>query len=102
MVVDFPEYLLDSGRIYGRGVVLTISVEAMSYDPLSRKGRLSIRINTNQFEEARQWVRNNIVDLAMEAKEKVRGDGFSLGTRFYSESETMKENGILEVEFITE
>ncbi len=101
LVVDFPEYALKNGQIVGRAVVLTISVESIGYDSATRKGRLAVRINVNQFEETRQWIRNNICDLVMEAK-KSNGDGFSVGTRFYTENETMNEDGVLVVDFKTE
>lgn len=102
LIVDFPEFSVDNGHIVGRAVVLTISVESIVYDSSTRKGRLSIRINVNQFEEARQWIRNNICDLATEAKERNNKGESLVGDRFYIGNETLKENGILEIEFKTE
>ncbi len=101
LVVDYPEYALKNGQIVGRAVVLTISAESIRYDSATRRGRLAVRINVNQLEETRQWIRNNICDLAMEAKKR-DGDGLPVGTRFYTESETMNEDGILVVDFKTE
>ena len=101
LVVDFPEYALKNGQIVGRAVVLTISAESIRYDSATRRGRLAVRINVNQLEETRQWIRNNICDLAMEARKR-DGDGLPVGTRFYTESETMNEDGILVVDFKTE
>ena len=99
IVVDFPEYSIEGGFIKGRCVILTLSVESMTYSPSTRKGRLSININASQFEDVRQWIRKNIGALVAEASKDVKAGSGIIGDCYYTGNEALKDNGILEVDF---
>ena len=87
-----------------RGEVVIVATEVVSvyYDSVSRRGRIAMRVHVNQLEEARRWIRNRIGELALRSNIVVEGDRVPANARFYTGSETLKENGILEVEFRTE
>ncbi|MBQ3340790.1 MAG: hypothetical protein IJG84_02760 [Kiritimatiellae bacterium] len=102
LYVDFPEYKLNNGKIEGRAVVLTISVVAMKYDPSNRAGKLSIRVNANQYEEARKWVRKNIETLARDKNIALTTGEIPPAAKFYLGREELKDGNILEIEFKTE
>ena len=97
LIVDFTEYALRGGVIVGRVAVLTISAESLSFDPSSRRGVVRVRIGEGQMEDARRWIRRNLVSLVGKAK----GAAVPQGSRFYSEREEMRD-GLLEVHFKTE
>ncbi|MBQ3340791.1 MAG: hypothetical protein IJG84_02765 [Kiritimatiellae bacterium] len=102
LYVEFSEYELKGGKIEGRAVVLTISVVAMKYDPASRAGTLSIRVNANQYEEARKWVRKNIETLARDKNIALTTGEIPPAAKFYLGREELKDGNILEIEFKTE
>ena len=102
LYVDFPEYKLNNGKIEGRAVVLTISVVAMKYDPSNRAGKLSIRVNANQYEEARKWVRKNIETLARDKNIALTTGEIPPAAKFYLGREELKDGNVLEIEFKTE
>jgi len=64
--VAFPESKLkiEGERISGCAVVLTIKPLSLIYDPHTRIGKVSVRFNPNQREDARAWVIKNIKTLA--------------------------------------
>ena len=64
LFVEFSKYKLDNNRIEGCAMVLTISVTSLTYDPKTKNGKLAVRVNANQYEEARKWIRKNIETLA--------------------------------------
>ena len=101
LVVDFTKYELKNGVVVGRVVVLTISPESLSYDPASRRGVLKVRIGEGQFEDARRWIRRNLVSVVSESNAGVGGNVVPKGASFYSLSEEMRD-GVLEVSFKTE
>ncbi len=102
LVADFVEYSASGGRIQGRVVVLTLATESITYDAATRRGRMSVRVGANQLEEARRWIRQNIGELAARSNISSQDGTFPPRARFYSGSETLHEDGILEVEFKTE
>ena len=103
LYVEFSKYRLNEGKIEGRAVVLTISVTSLAYDPNTRMGKLAVKVNANQFEEARKWVRKNIETLATDKNivltsgERPAPGRFTLGREEFN-----KESNILEIEFQTE
>ena len=101
LVIDFTEYALKGGVINGRVTVLTISPESLTYDSASRRGVVKVRIGEGQFEDARRWIRRNLVALVSRRGIASGGDALPQGSRFYSEREEMR-NGVLEVSFKTE
>lgn len=102
LVVDFTEMSLNDGRVKGHVTVLTLDVERLFYDSSSRRGRIWVKIGANQLEDARRWIRKRIEELATRSNIETMGDKIPSGARFYTGSETLKENGLLEVEFKTE
>lgn len=101
IVVDFPEYKLDEGRIVGRAMVLSITPVSLYYDPITRKGCLSVRFNATQYEEARQWIRKNIETLSQDKNIVLTTGQTPPAGKLYSLGEKV-ENNIMEIEFRTE
>ena len=101
IVVDFPEYKLDEGRIVGRAMVLSITPVSLNYDPITRKGCLSVRFNATQYEEARQWIRKNIETLSQDKNIVLTTGQTPPAGKLYSLGEKV-ENNIMEIEFRTE
>ena len=93
---------LSNGRIVGRAEVLTIVPVALSYDASARLGKLSVRFNANQYEEARVWARKNIETLARDKNIALVSGEIPPAARFYSLGESLKDGNILEIEFKTE
>ena len=102
LYVDFTEYRLNEGKIEGRAAVLTITPVSMAYNPDTRKGRMGVRISSNQYEEARAWIRKNIATLARDANIALLTDTPPPEGRFYLGKESLKDGNILEIEFRTE
>lgn len=102
LAVDFVEFTVTDGHIRGKVVVVTTEVDSVSYDSVSRKGRIAVRVNVNQLDDARRLIRKRIGEFASRSNIVVEGDEIPSGARFYTGSETLKENGILEVDFRTE
>ena len=102
LYVDFPEYRQNEGKIEGRAVVLTISVVSLIYDPNTRTGKLAVKVNANQYEEARKWVRKNIETLARDKNIALVTGEIPSAAKFYLGREELKDGNILEIEFRTE
>lgn len=102
LVVDFPEYAVSEGRIKGVAVVLTISTQSVAYDATTRKGRITVKIGANQFEDVRRWMRKNIEAIARDGNIAKDGDSLPSNARFYIGREKLAANGIFEMEFKTE
>lgn len=93
---------LDNGRVIGRAVVLTISPQSLAYDSDTRRGKLSIRFNPGQYEEARAWARKNIETLARDKNIALTTGQLPPNATYYSLGESVKDGNILEIEFKTE
>ena len=102
LYVDFPEYKLTDGKINGRAVVLSISVTSLTYDPNTRMGKLAVKVNANQYEEARKWIRKNIETLARDKNIALTTGEIPPAAKFYLGREVLKNGNILEIEFKTE
>ena len=102
LYVDFPEYELKESRIEGRAVVLTISVSSLTYDPVTRQGKMAVRINSNQFEEARKYIRKNIEAIVRDKNIALVTGEIPPSAKFYLGREEIKDGNILEIEFKTE
>ena len=92
---------LEEGRIVGRAEVLTIAPVSLSYDAGTRRGRLSVRFNPGQAEEARAWVRKNIETLAQDKNIALTTGQLPPAATYYSLGERI-EGSIMEIEFKTE
>ena len=102
LFVEFPEYKLNNGKIAGRAVVLSISVTSFSYDPNTRTGKLAVKVNANQYEEARKWIRKNIETLARDKNIALTTGEIPPAAKFYLGREELKDGNVLEIEFKTE
>ena len=102
LYVEFPEYELKGGKIEGRAVVLTISVTSLAYDPNTRMGKLAVKVNANQYEEARKWIRKNIETLARDKNIALTTGEIPPAAKFYLGREELKDGNVLEIEFKTE
>ena len=102
LYVDFSEYKLNDGKIYGRAVVLTIAIESLTYNSNTRSGKLAVKVNANQYEEARKWVRKNIEILARDKNIALVTGEIPPAAKFYLGREELKDGNILEIEFRTE
>ena len=102
LFVEFPEFDFSDGKIAGSAVVMNMVVKSMNYDPLVRKGHLSVVVNSNQFEETRKWVRKNIETLARDKNIALVTGEIPPAARFYLGREELKGGNVLEIEFKTE
>ena len=93
---------MSNGRIVGRAEVLTITPVALGYDHGTRLGKLSVRFNANQYEEARKWVRRNVETLARDKNIALVTGEIPPAARFYLLGESLKDGNVLEIEFKTE
>ena len=96
--IEFPEYAIRDGKVVGRAMVMTVELLEFVYDPVTAQGRLAVKVNPQQYEPTRQWVRNNIATLA-----KDKGDNIlralSGKPRFTIGREVLRDDNVLEVEF---
>ena len=92
---------LEDGRIVGRAEVLTITPTSLSYDAGTRCGKLSVRFNPGQAEEARAWVRKNIETLAQDKNIALTTGQLPPAATYYSLGERIDGN-VMEIEFKTE
>ena len=75
---------------------------SLTYDPKTRKGVMSVRIEANKYEEARAYIRKNIATLARDANVALKTDTLPPESHFYLGREEIKNGNILEIEFETE
>ena len=100
--IEFSDYSLSDNRIRGRAVVLEITPMTLSYDANTRRGKMSVRLNANQYEEARKWIRKNIETLARDKNIALTTGVIPPAARFYLGREELKDGNVLEIEFKTE
>lgn len=98
--IEFPQYAIRNGSVEGRAVVLAVELIEFVYDPVSAQGRLAVKVNPRQYEQTRQWVRDNIATLARD-KDPSLLNALAGRHRFTIGREVLREDGVLEVEFKT-
>ena len=98
--IEFPQYAIREGTVEGRAVVLTVTLLEFVYDPVSAQGRLAVKVNPQQYEQTRQWVRDNIATLARD-KDPSLFSALSGRSRFAIGREVLRDDNVLEVEFHT-
>ena len=98
--IEFPQYAIREGTVEGRAVVLTVSLLEFVYDPVTAQGRLAVKVNPQQYEQTRQWVRDNIATLARDKDPSLFGV-LSGRPRFSIGREVLRDDNVLEVEFHT-
>lgn len=96
--IDFPEYAIRDGKVVGRAVVMTVELLEFVYDPDSAHGRLAVKVNPQQYETTRLWVRNNIATLAKDKNANILS-ALSGKPRFTIGREILRDDNVLEVEF---
>ena len=64
LVVSFSGLKREGVRISGHAAVLTIKPLSLTYDANTRRGKLTVKFNAGQAEEARAWIRKNVKTLA--------------------------------------
>jgi hypothetical protein len=96
--IDFPEYAIRDGKVVGRAVVMTVELLEFVYDPTTAHGRLAVKVNPQQYETTRQWVRNNIATLAKDKNANILST-LSGKPRFTIGREILRDDNVLEVEF---
>jgi hypothetical protein len=96
--IDFPEYAIRDGKVVGRAVVMTVELLEFVYDPDSAHGRLAVKVNPQQYEMTRLWVRNNIATLAKDKNANILS-ALSGKPRFTIGREILRDDNVLEVEF---
>ena len=101
VVIDFPKFSLQNGRVIGKAVALTFSVASLQYDPHRRTGVLRIRIGENQFEDARKYARKNIESIARDKNIALDAKTIPPSSVFYLEGEKL-DGGMLEISFRVE
>lgn len=97
--IEFPQYAIKDGKVEGRAQVMTVELLEFVYDPATAHGRLVVKVNPQQYELTRQWVRENIATLAHDKNESLFGIGkprFTIGREDFR-----KDEQVLEVEFQT-
>ncbi len=101
VVIDFPKFSLQNGRVVGKAVALTFSVASLQYDPHRRTGVLRIGIGENQFEDARKYARKNIESIARDKNIALDANKIPPSAVFYLEEEKLN-GGMLEISFRVE
>ena len=96
----FVQPQLVNGRIEGRAEVLTITPTTLTYDPITRRGKISVRFNAGQTEEARVWIRKNIETLARDKNIALTTGTLPPEATYYSLGEKIDGN-VMEIEFRT-
>lgn len=101
--VAFPasELKIEGERISGCAVVLTIKPLSLMYDPHTRLGKVSVRFNPDQREEAWAWVKKNIETLARDKNIALTTGQVPPAATYYLLGEKVEGN-IMEIEFKTE
>ena len=77
---------------------MTITLLELVYDPTTAHGRLAVKFNSQQYETARQWVRNNIATLAKDKNNNIL-EVSSMSPSFTIGREILRDDNVLEVEF---
>ena len=98
--IEFPQYAIREGTVEGRAVVLTVALLEFVYDPVTAQGRLAVKVNPQQYEQTRQWVRDNIATLARD-KDPSLFSALAGRSRFTIGREVLRDDNVLEVEFRT-
>ena len=99
--VAFSEVAISGVKISGKASVLTIAPISLSYDANTRRGKLSVRLNPGQADEARKWVLENIATLARDKNIELTTDTLPPPGKFSICNEKIDGN-TLGIEFKTE
>lgn len=100
--IDFPEFSMKGRVIEGRAEITRIAVTSLTYDDVTQKGVISVRIGASSFEKARAWVRKNIETIVRDKNIALTTGKVPADKRFFLGAERVLEGNILQVEFETE
>ena len=101
LVVNYVDIRVDGKIVQGRVVVLTIVPTSLTYDANTRRGKLAVRFNAGQAEEARAWIRKNIETLTRDKNIALKTGTLPPEATYYSLGEKIEGN-VMEIEFRTE
>lgn len=101
LVVEFSNVNVDDRRIQGRATVLAMKPLSLSYDPNTRRGKLSVRFNPGQEAAARAWISRNLETMARDKNIMLVTGQQPPAGNYYSLDESIKDN-VMEIEFKTE
>lgn len=101
LAVSFSGLKRDGLRISGRAAVLTVKPMSLTYDPNTRRGKLSVRFSTGQVDEARAWIHRNIKTLARDKNIALTTGQLPPEATYHSLGEKIVGN-VMEIEFKTE
>ena len=101
LAVDFIEYEFADGVIKGAANVLPLNILAYNYDKHTRNGCMRIRVRANQFDAARQYVRQNVELIARDKNIALIVGEIPPDARFYLLDESV-DDGVLVINFKTE
>ena len=101
LAVNYTDVRMDGKLIHGRATVLAMSLISLSYDANARRGKLLVRFNPGQYEEAREWIRKNIETLARDKNIALATGELPPAATYYSLGEKVDGN-VMEIEFKTE
>jgi len=102
LFLEFPVFRLSGMVVEGRVVALIMKPLSVSYDPMTRRGRISVRLAANQFDVARRFARGVIESLARYSNIVVKDGEIPPAAKFYLGREEVKDGNVLEIEFMTE
>lgn len=100
--IDFPEFSMKGSVVEGRAEITRIAVTSLTYDDVTQKGVISVRIGASSFEKARAWVRKNIETIVRDKNIALTTGKVPADKRFFLGAERVLEGNILQVEFETE
>ena len=99
--VAFSNLKIEGRRIGGRAAVLTVKPLSLTYDATARRGKLSVRFNPGQADEARAWIRRNVKALARDKNIALITGRLPPEATFHTLGEKIDGN-VMEIEFKTE
>lgn len=100
--IDFPEFSMKGNVVEGRAEITRIAVTSLTYDDVTQKGVISVRIGASSFEKARAWVRKNIETIVRDKNIALTTGKVPADKRFFLGTERVLEGNILQIEFETE
>lgn len=101
LAVDFVKYEFANGVIKGVADVLPLNILAYNYDKHTRKGCMRIKVRADQFDAARQYVRQNVELIARDKNIALIVGEIPPDARFYLLDESL-DDGVLVINFKTE
>ena len=100
--IDFPEFSMKGNVVEGRAEITRIAVTSLTYDDVTQKGVISVRIGASSFEKARAWVRKNIETIVRDKNIALTTGKVPADKRFFLGAERVLEGNVLQIEFETE